>query len=172
MDALLRSTSAFYDALRSRWRSPRLERSMSTLLVVAFAGALVVIELRRQGLLPARFSSAVPTNHFYAVQLAFTLLLLMEVIALVFSLAESVSNSVGMQFEIFSLILLRQAFEEFTHFTEPVVWAQVRESVVHMASDAWVRWRSSWRWGCTTVSSGTSRSRRWTCGAASWRSRS
>jgi len=42
----------------------------------------------------------------------------------------------GKQFEILSLILLRQSFKEFVHFTEPIEWTQVAEFVPVMLSDA------------------------------------
>lgn len=124
-----------FDALQARWEGVREQHAVGTLIVAAFLAALGVIELNRLGLLGGWLARAVPTNHFHAVDLAFTLLLLTEVIALVFSLAQSVSHSVGMQFEIFSLILLRQTFKEFTAFDEPVVWAQVEGSILRMASD-------------------------------------
>jgi hypothetical protein len=76
----------------------------------------------------------VPLNHFHAVNLAFTLLLLFEVIALVFNLAESVSYSLGKQFEILSLILIRQAIKELTTFQEPVDWTQVKPALLEMGS--------------------------------------
>lgn len=77
-----------------------------------------------------------PDNHFYAVKLAFDLLLILEILGLTFNLADSVANSMGKQFEIFSLILLRQSFKEFVHFDEPVEWSHVQNSVSHILSDA------------------------------------
>lgn len=135
MRAWLGRFALVFDTLQARWEGVHQQRAVGTLIVAAFLGALGVIELNRLGLLAGSLSHIVPTNHFYAVDLAFTLLLLTEVIALVFSLAQSVSNSVGMQFEIFSLILLRQTFKEFTGFDEPVEWAQVEGSILRMVSD-------------------------------------
>jgi hypothetical protein len=71
-------------------------------------------------------------NHFRAVELAFYLLLAFEVVGLVFGLARSVANAFGKQLEIFSLILLRGAFEEFGILDEPVAWAQARGVGVRM----------------------------------------
>jgi hypothetical protein len=133
---LLRKAERGFDLLRAYWEGPRHQRSVGTLIIAAFLAALVAIEMRREGWLPPPLAALVPDNHFYAVDLAFTLLLLVEVLTLVFSLAESVARSVGMQFEIFSLILLRTTFKEFTTFTEPVTWDQVSASAVHMVSDA------------------------------------
>ena len=41
-------------------------------------------------------------NHFFALDVAFTLLLLIEVASLIFGLERSVSSAVGKQIEIFS----------------------------------------------------------------------
>ena len=126
-------TTAIFDALARRWESARQQRAAGTLIIVAYLASLAAIEFARQGWLPAWLGGLMPTNHFYAVDVAFTLLLFVEVIGLVFGLAESVARSLGIQFEIFSLILLRQTFKEFTRFDEPIRWEQVRASIVHMA---------------------------------------
>jgi hypothetical protein len=128
--------AAPFDALRSRWESPRAQHRVGGFLVGAFLASLAVIEVNRRGLLPSSLGSQLPTNHFFAVDIAFTLLLLFETVALVFSLAQSVANSVGKQFEIFSVILLRQAFKEFTAVPEPVDWSQVGRALPHMLADA------------------------------------
>lgn len=104
------------------------------MLVVVFLAALLVIELARQDIVSPSFH--LPTNHFYAVKIAFDLLLTLEVLGLIFGLASSVANSMGKQFEIFSLILLRQSFKEFVNFTEPIEWTQVSVSIQNILSDA------------------------------------
>jgi len=136
MGRVTNALAAPFDVLQSRWQSPRTQRRVGSVLVVAFLATLALIEVNRRGWLPASLSSQIPTNHFYAVDIAFTLLLVFETVALVFSLAHSVSDSVGKQFEIFSLILLRQAFKEFTVVPEPVDWIQVGRAVPHMLADA------------------------------------
>lgn len=132
---LLGWTTAIFDGLARRWESAHQQRAAGTLIIVGYLVTLVAIECRRQGWLPSWAADTVPLNHFHAVDVAFTLLLVVEVIGLVFGLAESVARSLGIQFEIFSLILLRQTFKEFTRFDEPIRWAQVSESILHMASD-------------------------------------
>lgn len=125
-----------FDALAHGWHGARLRRALGDVVVVTFVVGLLVIELNRQGWLPADLAARLPRNHFHAVDLAFRLLLLIEVVDLVFCLGESVANSLGKQFEVFSLILLRQSFKELTGFQEPVRWQQVSESIGHMAGDA------------------------------------
>lgn len=136
MTALVRWGSRAFDALDGLWVDVRARRGLGTLLVVAYLGALIVIEINRQGLLPSPFETLLPRNHFGAVDLAFTLLLVIEVLGLVFVLDDSVANSVGKQFELLSLILLRKAFLQFAEFGEPIEWARISDALLHMLADA------------------------------------
>jgi hypothetical protein len=125
-------TSALFDRLESRWESAAARRLVADGLVAVFVVTLALIELARRGLLPERLLGSVPANHFHAVQVAFYLLLAYEVVGLVFGLARSVANAAGKQFEIFSLILLRQSFEGFGHLNEPLEWSEVRGTALEM----------------------------------------
>jgi hypothetical protein len=133
---VLARAARVFDRLQAAWLRPATQRTLGTLLVAAFLGALGVIELGRRGLLPAAWRAAVPHSHFYAVHLAFTFLLFVESIGLAFNLAESVANSVGKHFEIFALILLRKAFEQLAFLGEPIGWPLVRPAIVAMLGDA------------------------------------
>lgn len=128
-------TTATFDVLARRWESPRLQRAAGTVIILTYLASLAAIEGQRQGWWPAWTRDTIPVNHFYAVDVAFTLLLLVEVVGLVFGLAKSVARSLGIQCEIFSLILLRQTFKEFTRFEEPIRWEDVSGSILHMGSD-------------------------------------
>lgn len=136
MKGLLAASTRTFDALERGWESARTKRAIGTLLVAAFAAALLLIELRRLGLLPEALSARLPAKHFYAVDVAFTLLLLLEVVSLIFSLSHSFSDSLGKQFEILSLILLRETFHGFKEFGEPIAWENVRAGLLPMVSDA------------------------------------
>ena len=125
-----------FDALERGWESAAARRAVGALLVGCFAAALVLIELQRLGVLPEWLRGRIPVRHFYAVDTAFTLLLLLEVVSLIFSLSHSFSDSLGKQFEIFSLILLRETFHGFKEFGEPIAWENVRAGLLPMASDA------------------------------------
>lgn len=134
--SLSESVTRLFDRLAQWWESHDQQRAAGSLLIGSYVVALLAIEAGRRGLLPMALARLVPANHFYAVDVAFTLLLVLEVVGLVFGLASSVAQSLGIQFEIFSLILLRQTFKEFTHFTEPIAWAEVQASLLHMSADA------------------------------------
>lgn len=108
----------------------------ATILVSFFILAIVVIELNRRNFLPEPFSSTFSRTHLAAIEQAFNLVLALEVISLIFSLVHSVTRSVGKQFEILSLILLRDTFKEFSHFHEPLMWAEVKPALLPMVASA------------------------------------
>jgi hypothetical protein len=124
---LLAPATRIFDALADRFERPATRRVFGTVVASTFACSVVAIELARQGWLPAALAAHVPLNHFRSVDLAFYLVLAWEVAALAFALAASVANAAGKQFEVFSLILLRRAFEAFGHLDEPVTWLQARD---------------------------------------------
>ena len=131
-----RIATSIFDTLQDFWERPDVHRRTVNHLVFSFLAALFVIELNRLELLPGSLALTIPKNHFYAVKLAFDLLLIIEVLGLVFGLAESVADAMGKQFEILSLILLRQSFKEFTSFAEPLDWNSISGSVMYILSDA------------------------------------
>jgi MFS family permease len=125
-----------FDALAARWERTATRRVMAALLVGSFAVALLLIEAARQGWLPGTLQGWVPANHFYAIDVAFTLFLVFEVVGLIFGLATSVANAAGKQVEIFSLILLRQSFKSLVDFPEPLAWQRISEPVLRVLTDA------------------------------------
>lgn len=132
----LDATTWAFDRVEHAWESPRTRRVTGTGLVVLFIVALIAVEARRRGWLLEPLAEHVSESHFAAISLVFTALLLVEVAELILALARSVAASVGAQFELFSLILLREAFKELGHLPEPVVWATSRESIVPALADA------------------------------------
>lgn len=136
MTGIFTRMAGIYDALEQFWEHERTERAAANLLIAAFLGSLALIELARQGWLPREVALLLPKNHYYAINAAFSMLLGIEVFGLVFSLANSVSDSVGKQFEILSLILLRNSFKEIVHLTEPLVPSEASGPVLHMLSNA------------------------------------
>jgi hypothetical protein len=120
MKTLPTLAAELFDTIESAWEGVRARRTVGLVLVLAFLFGLAGVELNRFDLLPETIARITPRSHFYAINLAFTLLLVTEVMSLVFSLAKSISISVGKQFEILSLILIRASFEELVHFNEPI----------------------------------------------------
>jgi hypothetical protein len=77
----------------------------------------------------------IPNNHFFAIQTAFTVVLILEVVSLIFTLPCSFSRSVGKQFEILSLILMRNAFKELSYLPEPITFTGNEEAIYRILSD-------------------------------------
>ncbi len=124
-----------FDPLHHYWEHENVIKRTSFCLVIFFLVSLIAIELNRQNWLPDALASIVPLNHFLAIHAAFTVVLILEVISLVFTIPCSFSKSVGKQFEILSLILLRNAFKELSNFPEPITYEGQIQATLHILSD-------------------------------------
>lgn len=124
-----------FDPLHHLWEHEKMLRKISFALVLFFLLSIISIELTRRNLLPESFASVVPKNHFFAVQWAFTVVLILEVISLVFTIPCSFSRSVGKQFEILALILMRNAFKELSYFPEPISFLGNEQAILNILSD-------------------------------------
>jgi hypothetical protein len=137
---LLSGTGSVFDLLEERWQKLTTQRRVASTLVVVLVAGLALVEARRISWLSPELAERLPSNHFEAILLPFTLLLLAEVISLVFAIAQSVAIAVGKQLEIMSLILIRQSFKELTFFPEPIVWdltsGEITRRVLYILSDA------------------------------------
>jgi len=125
-----------FDPLHAYWESETNRKVVTVLLVGLFLVALVLIELNRQGFLPASLRSVIGLSHFQAINAAFTLVLLVEVVSLILVLPCSVSKSVGKQFEILALILLRNSFKELVYLPEPIQLGPDMIPVLYILSDS------------------------------------
>jgi hypothetical protein len=132
MNTLFARITYLFDPLHNIYEHEKVHRKISVALVFLFLCSLAMIELRRQGLLPQSIVHLVPANHFYAVHAAFTVILVLEVISLIFVLPCSFSRSVGKQFEILSLILIRNAFKELSYFGEPLGYEGNIDKILHI----------------------------------------
>jgi hypothetical protein len=136
MTNLLNSINTLFERVRAFWDSHFSRTVTAAMILLVYLLSLAVIELGRRGLVPLSIAALVPRSHYAAINIAFTFLLYLELIDLVFGLAKSVSRSVGKQFEIFSLILLRQSFKDFSDLPEPLHWPASSEAVLHILSSA------------------------------------
>jgi hypothetical protein len=118
MNSLLSLHLKAFDWLDHHWESPRSTRWISNLVVVFFIlGSVVPLLIYFE--VPFPFPTLSP---FFAVEIAFTILLVFEILGLIFLLPKSVADSIGKQFEIISLLLLRDAFKEFGHYMGELSW--------------------------------------------------
>lgn len=132
MNALTYPLVRFFDRLQTFVEAEDTRRRVGKGLILYFLAALALTELSSLGWLPAWLAASVSPNRFDAVTQTFTLVLVLEVVDLVFSLPRSTSKSVGKQFEILALILLRNAFKELTHLPVPIEVAHHTDVIIRL----------------------------------------
>lgn len=120
MNTIYSWATYIFDPLHHFWEKDSTQRTVAGILVVVFIVGLGTIELKRQGIITGHIADLIPSSHYMAINLAFTLVLILEVISLIFTLPCSISKAVGKQFEILALILLRSAFKALADFPEPI----------------------------------------------------
>jgi len=128
-------TNAVFDPIHSFWEKPKTKQTVALIQVAAFLLGILGIELNRRGLLPPALAHLTPNHHAYAINLAFTLVLAQEVVDLIFALPCSISKSVGKQFEILCLIMVRNSFKELVHFNEPFTLTAGLEQIYPIFAD-------------------------------------
>lgn len=136
MRKLIDFTAKIYNKIEHYWDSETNHRILGIAIILSFILSIVLIQLKIWNVLPEFISQFIPKNHFAAIEVAFLVLLSFEVLSLIFTLPYSVAKSVHKQFEIISLILLRNAFKEFSNFTEPIHWDQSIDTIIYIFSDS------------------------------------
>ncbi len=105
-----------YDEFENKWHSLQKTKLISNVVILFFVVGIVA------SLLSHFHFIGLKIGKFFAIELAFSVLLFIEVFDLFFIITHSVADSVGKQFEIISLILLRSAFKELGHLPLNITW--------------------------------------------------
>ena len=104
---MIQSFTKIFSSAEHYWHRPTTTRWISNVLILSFVTGLIIATFSYLNIIPYEVS------FFFSIDFAFTILLLVEILGLIFILPKSVADAVGKQFEIFSIILLRSAFKEF-----------------------------------------------------------
>jgi hypothetical protein len=118
-----------FDNLGFFWHNFKVQKTLSNILIFIFLSTLLVIQVKYMGILPDDWVKAVPPNHLYAIDLAFKLLLIKEIIDMIFYLPKSVTSAQKKQLEVFSLILLRFAFKGIPPLDHNMNWDETIDSI-------------------------------------------
>ena len=121
-----------FDSVQSIMDHPRMQRRLSAGIFWIFIAALASVEAKRLGILSPELAIHTPNNYWQAINLAFTLILVLELLSLVFAIACSFSRALAKQFQILGLILLRNAFKELSHLHEPIDIALDWTPILHI----------------------------------------
>ena len=129
----LTHTNSLYEKLKILWKSKNSRYLTSIVLVISFIvcsllSVLVINDFIHLGKFNTSFK-----NPFFSIEIVFTLLLITELFGLIFMLPTSVAKSVGKQFELLSLIFLRDGFKEFSHIASDFSLQSLKEPLINMA---------------------------------------
>ncbi len=132
LNNILQLTDSLFFRLTSFWKNSLTHKMISTVLVIVFLVCILlsvftIMDWGHLGQFDAQFS-----NPFFAIEVAFTLLLIAELFSLIIVLPKSVAKSVGKQFELLSLIFLRNGFKEFSHIANDFLWVDIKDEVIGM----------------------------------------
>ncbi|NLY24426.1 MAG: hypothetical protein GX042_05355 [Bacteroidales bacterium] len=109
--------SKIYDSILSEEAKIRLERTVFILAMAGFLIHLVVIALIHIGWIDAGSSIKGLQNPVDAIYTPFSILLFYEVYCLIYYLPKSITIYIGKQFEIITLITIREIFAELSSLT-------------------------------------------------------
>lgn len=127
----LKTSEFIFDKLKQSWESSSSNRLVSYSLVLIFVIGVIISYLDRSNLISLGKFDEYFANPFFAIDISFTILLILELLSLIFVLPKSVAQSVGKQFELLSLIFIRAGFKEFSHI-ENFEWNAMTDSVINM----------------------------------------
>ncbi len=94
----------------------RARKGFVLLALLGFGVSLVLAFLSRMGTLPDAYVPPLFRNYFFAFYVAFSVVLVWEVMAMIYTIPYSLADSVGKQFEIMSLIIIRYLFEHIDNY--------------------------------------------------------
>ncbi len=132
LNKLLTYSNTLFVNLKRLWESKTSLYLTSVLLVTTFIissilSLLTIYDKIDLGIFHEHF-----LNPFFSIEIVFTMLLITELIGLIFILPKSVAKSVGKQFELLSLIFLRDGFKEFSHIHTDFTWESIKEPLLNM----------------------------------------
>ncbi len=124
--------NSFYEKLKLLWESKENLYFTSVVLVISFIFCSILSVLVINNYIDLGHFNDHFKNPFFSIEIVFTMLLITELFGLIFMLPKSVAKSVGKQFELLSLIFLRDGFKEFSHIHADFTWNSIKEPLLNM----------------------------------------
>ena len=128
---ILHLSESIFDKFQKIWENSRFNKIISNALVIIFVLSVIISYLDRSKLISLGKLDDFFSNPFFAIEIAFTLLLILELLSLIFVLPKSVAKSVGKQFEVLSLIFIRSGFKEISHIKD-FEWHTMTDSLINL----------------------------------------
>ena len=112
-------SASFYDKLNSTKNLISFEKLGVILAVIAFLGHLGMIAWNRNlPILIPFMEDLISKNYLSAIYTPFSILLYYEVYLLILAIPNSITKAIGKQFEIISLIIIRDVFKDLSYLGE------------------------------------------------------
>jgi hypothetical protein len=103
---------SLYDYLFQKKHIIALEKITVLLAAIGFVGHLLMVFLARNFESFFHYQQIVGSHYLAAIYTPFTVILFFEVLLMVLALQNSITKAIGRQFEIISLIVIREAFRD------------------------------------------------------------
>lgn len=111
-----------------------LDRLKSVSVYSALAGfvtTIALVFLKKNGILN---SEVFPGHYFNAIYVAFSFILFYEILSIVFALPESIARSIGRQYQVMSLVLIRHVFEMAGHYHNITDLVKDQKAILSLAT--------------------------------------
>lgn len=126
----------YYDSFDMERQKRNLEQLVVWLAASGFLVHLLLISLARTvPYLNAGPLAQLDRNFLHAVYTPFSFILFYEVLLLVFALPKSHTSSIGKQYEIVSLIVIRRVFKDIGEFRDPMTWMNQIDEAMMVLTD-------------------------------------
>lgn len=132
---VLQLSESVFDKFQEIWENQKFNKFVSNSLVFIFVCSILISYLDRNKIITLGRLDDFFSNPFFAIEIAFTLLLILELLSLIFILPKSVAKSNNKQFEVLALIFIRSGFKEISHIKD-FEWHTMTESLTNLFSYA------------------------------------
>jgi hypothetical protein len=128
---------AFHDRFFTEAHKLVLRDYVIRVSILGFALHLGLIFLTRSLAHPPALLSEIGTNYLNAISTPFNFILFYEVLTLIAALPASTTRSIANQFEIVSLIYIRDVFRDISHLGEPLAVRSFSREALPLYIDMW-----------------------------------
>ena len=125
----IHALGTLFDRLYSDRNVARLERATMVAACTGFFGHLALIALSRHVPEAPAIVQGVGTSYFGAIYTPFSFILFYEVLMLVKVLPQSITTAIGKQFEILSLVTVRNVFKDIAELGDIEGWTDQPEAL-------------------------------------------
>ncbi len=126
---LIRSIAKASNTLLTEHVVSIVRRIAVSLALLSFILFILIVYLHRNKMVSFAWPSQIPYNYFFSVYIAFTFILFYEVFAMIIAIPGSIADSIGKQYEIMSLIILRTVFEHVGQYKQSLLGMTMVENL-------------------------------------------